>query len=86
MGVLSWILFGLIAGAIARLAVPGAQRIGCQATIAVANVGALIGGVIGEVVLGHEVRFKWDLGPFLLAVAGSVVLLLALEALRGRWG
>ena len=86
MGILSWILFGLIAGAIARLAVPGAQRIGCLATIAVGIVGALIGGVIGEVVLGHEVRFKWDLGPFLLAVAGSVVLLLALEALRGRFG
>ena len=86
MGILSWILFGLIAGAIARLAVPGAQRIGCLATIAVGIVGALIGGVIGEVVLGHEVRFKWDLGPFLLAVAGSVVLLLALEVLRGRWG
>jgi uncharacterized membrane protein YeaQ/YmgE (transglycosylase-associated protein family) len=86
VGILSWILFGLIAGAIARLAVPGAQRIGCLATIAVGIVGALIGGVIGEVVLGHEVRFKWDLGPFLLAVAGSVVLLLALEALRGRWG
>ena len=86
MGILSWILFGHIAGAIARLAVPGAQRIGCLATIAVGIVGALIGGVIGEVVLGHEVRFKWDLGPFLLAVAGSVVLLLALEALRGRFG
>jgi len=86
VGILSWILFGLIAGAIARLAVPGAQRIGCLATIAVGIVGALIGGVIGEVVLGHEVRFKWDLGPFLLAVAGSVVLLLALEALRGRFG
>jgi uncharacterized membrane protein YeaQ/YmgE (transglycosylase-associated protein family) len=85
VGILSWIVFGLIAGAIARLAVPGAQRIGCLATIAVGIVGALIGGVIGEVVLGHEVRFKWDLGPFLLAVAGSVVLLLALEALRGRW-
>ena len=36
--------------------------------------------------LGDEVRFRWDLGPFLLAVAGSVVLLLALEALRGRRG
>jgi uncharacterized membrane protein YeaQ/YmgE (transglycosylase-associated protein family) len=84
MGVLSWILFGLVAGAVARLVVPGAQRIGCLATIAVGIVGALIGGLIGEVVLGDEVRLRWDLGPFLLAVAGSVVLLLALEALRGR--
>ena len=84
MGILSWILFGLIAGAIARLAVPGRHNIGCLGTLAVGIVGALIGGLIGEVVLGHEVRFRWDLGPFLLAAAGSVVLLLALEALSGR--
>ena len=84
MGLLSWALFGLLAGAVARLVVPGGQRIGCLSTIAVGLVGALIGGLIGEVVLGTETRFRWDLGPFLLAVAGSVVLLLALAALRGR--
>jgi uncharacterized membrane protein YeaQ/YmgE (transglycosylase-associated protein family) len=84
VNVLSWILFGLVAGAIARLLVRGRQEIGCLATIAVGIVGALIGGLIGEVVLGEEVRFRWDLGPFLLAVAGSVILLLALEALSGR--
>jgi len=84
LGVLSWILFGLIAGAVARLVVPGRHAIGCLATIAVGIVGALIGGLIGEIVLGNEVRFRWDLGPFLLAVAGSVVFLLALEALSGR--
>ena len=84
MGLLSWLLFGLLAGALARLVVPGGQRIGCVATIAVGLVGALIGGLIGEVVVGTETRFRWDVGPFLLAVAGSVVLLLALAALRGR--
>jgi uncharacterized membrane protein YeaQ/YmgE (transglycosylase-associated protein family) len=84
VNVISWILFGLVAGAIARLLVRGQQEIGCLATIAVGIVGALIGGLIGEVVLGEEVRFRWDLGPFLLAVAGSVILLLALEALSGR--
>jgi uncharacterized membrane protein YeaQ/YmgE (transglycosylase-associated protein family) len=86
VNVLSWILFGLVAGAIARLVVRGRQEIGCLATIAVGILGALIGGLVGEVVLGEEVRFAWDLGPFLLAVAGSVVLLLGLEALAGRRG
>ncbi len=81
---LSWIVFGLLAGLIARLLVPGNQRIGCLPTIAVGIVGALIGGLIGEVVFDRETRFRWDLGPFLVAVAGSVVLLLALEALRRR--
>jgi uncharacterized membrane protein YeaQ/YmgE (transglycosylase-associated protein family) len=84
VNILSWILFGLVAGAVARLVVRGQQNIGCLATIAVGIVGALIGGLIGEVVLDREVRFRWDLGPFLLAVAGSVILLLALEAIGGR--
>ena len=84
MNVLSWVLFGLVAGAIARLVVRGRQEIGCLATVAVGIMGALIGGLVGEAVLDREIRFAWDLGPFLLAVAGSVVLLLGLEALRGR--
>ena len=87
MGVLSWILFGLLAGGVARLVVPGRQRIGCLATVAVGIVGALIGGLIGEVVFGEDdTRFRWDLGPFLLAVAGAAVLLLALQALGRRHG
>jgi uncharacterized membrane protein YeaQ/YmgE (transglycosylase-associated protein family) len=84
MGVLSWLLFGLLAGAFARLAVPGRQKIGCLGTLAVGIVGALLGGLIGQVVLGHGTRFHWSLGPFLLAVLGAVVLLLALDALGGR--
>jgi uncharacterized membrane protein YeaQ/YmgE (transglycosylase-associated protein family) len=84
VGIIAWILFGLVAGAVARLVVPGRQKIGCLATIAVGILGALIGGLIGEVVLGHKTHFRWDLGPFLLAVVGSIVLLLALEALSGR--
>lgn len=84
MGLLSWVLFGLLAGAVARLVTPGRQATGCIATLAVGIAGAVIGGLLGEVVLGEEVRFRWDLGPFLLAVLGSVLLLLALDALGGR--
>lgn len=86
--IVSWILFGLFAGAVARILVPGRQAIGCLPTIAVGIVGALIGGLIGQELFHTETRFRWDLGPFLLAVAGSIVLLLALEALssgRRRW-
>lgn len=86
MGWLSWILFGLLAGAVARVVVPGKHRIGCLPTIAVGIVGALIGGLVGQVVLGHKVRFGFGLGPFVLAVIGAVVLLLALEAMAGRRG
>lgn len=84
MGIIAWLLFGLLAGAVARLAVPGRQAIGCLGTLAVGMVGALIGGLIGQVVLGHGTRFHWALGPFLLAVLGAIILLLALEAIGGR--
>jgi len=84
VGILSWLVFGLLAGLVARAVTPGRQAIGCLPTLAVGLVGALLGGVVGEVVLGHKVRFGWHLGPFLLAVVGAVVLLLALEALAGR--
>lgn len=84
MGILSFLLFGLVAGAVARIVTPGRHAIGCLATMVVGVVGAFIGGLIGDVVLGHKVRFGWDLGPFLLAVVGAVILLMLLEAIAGR--
>jgi uncharacterized membrane protein YeaQ/YmgE (transglycosylase-associated protein family) len=84
VGIVSWLLFGLLAGLVARVVTPGRHQIGCLPTLAVGLVGALLGGLIGDVVLGHKVHFGWDLGPFLLAVVGAVVLLLGLEALAGK--
>jgi uncharacterized membrane protein YeaQ/YmgE (transglycosylase-associated protein family) len=83
MGWLSWIVFGLLAGLVARLVVPGRQRLGLIATLAVGIVGALIGGLIGQYALGHKVHYGWDLKPFLLAVVGAIVLLLLLQAAGG---
>ena len=84
MSILGWILFGLLAGAVARVLTPGRQSIGCFGTLAVGVIGALLGGLLGEAVFGDEVDFGWDLKPFLLSVAGAIVLLLALNALRRR--
>jgi uncharacterized membrane protein YeaQ/YmgE (transglycosylase-associated protein family) len=84
VSILGWILFGLLAGAVARAVTPGRQSIGCFGTLAVGVIGALLGGLLGEAVFGDEVDFGWDLKPFLLSVAGAIVLLLALNALRRR--
>ena len=81
MGVLGWIFFGLLAGLVARALTPGRHSIGCFGTLAVGVIGALLGGFLGEAVLDEEIDFGWDLKPFLLAVAGSIVLLLGLNAL-----
>ena len=84
MGVISFLLFGLLAGLVARMVTPGRQAIGCLPTVAVGALGALLGGLIGDQVLGYDKHWGWHLGSFLLAVAGSVVLLLALQAIAGR--
>jgi uncharacterized membrane protein YeaQ/YmgE (transglycosylase-associated protein family) len=84
VGIVSFVLFGLIAGFVARAVTPGRQAIGCLPTLAVGVVGAFLGGVMGNVLFGHSSRAGWHLGSFLLAVAGAVVLLLALEGLSGR--
>ncbi len=84
MGIVSFLVFGLVAGFVARAVTPGRQAIGCLPTMAVGVVGAFIGGLIGDLAFGHEVHPGWHLGPFLLAVVGAVVLLLALQALAAR--
>jgi uncharacterized membrane protein YeaQ/YmgE (transglycosylase-associated protein family) len=84
VGIVSFLLFGLVAGLVARAVTPGRHAIGCLPTVAVGILGAFVGGLIGDVVLGHKVRFAWHLGPFLLAVVGAVILLLLLEAVAGR--
>jgi uncharacterized membrane protein YeaQ/YmgE (transglycosylase-associated protein family) len=84
VGIIGWIFFGLLAGAFARALTPGRHSIGCFGTLAVGVVGALLGGFLGEAVFDTDVRFGWDLKPFLLAVAGSIVLLLGLNALSRR--
>ncbi len=84
MSIIGWIFFGLLAGAVARAITPGKQRIGCFGTLAVGVVGALLGGFLGEAVFDEDIDFAWDLKPFLVAVAGSIVLLLGLNALSRR--
>jgi len=84
MGVLSWILFGLVAGVIAKWLMPGGNDPrGCIVTIVVGIAGAAIGGWIGTMLdLGTVEGF--DLRSLALAVVGAIVLLLGLRAIQGR--
>jgi uncharacterized membrane protein YeaQ/YmgE (transglycosylase-associated protein family) len=83
MGVLSWILFGLIAGAIARLLTPGEDKGGCLLTIVLGIAGAAVGGWIGTQ-LGFGSITGFNLGSFGLAVLGAIILLLIFRLIRKR--
>ncbi|MDX1660186.1 MAG: GlsB/YeaQ/YmgE family stress response membrane protein [Gemmatimonadota bacterium] len=75
MGILGWIVLGLLAGAIAKLLMPGDQRGGCLLTTILGIVGALVGGFIGQAMgYGGVQEFSWaSLG---WAILGSFLLLL----------
>lgn len=74
MGILSWIVFGLIAGALAKLIMPGRDPGGTIVTILLGVVGALLGGFIGTFIgLGSVSGF--NIRSFFIAILGSVLLL-----------
>jgi len=83
MGILSWIVIGLLAGALARLVLPGRQRLGCFATTAVGVLGGLLGGFLATL-LGFGGISGFDLRSLAIATAGAFLLLLVFGLGSGR--
>lgn len=76
MGPISWIILGLIAGAIAKLILPGKQGGGWIITIILGIVGALLGGFIGSNIFKVEMTDLSNPATWLLAIGGSIIVLL----------
>ncbi|PQA95669.1 hypothetical protein B0A69_04650 [Chryseobacterium shigense] len=74
MGILTWIIFGLIAGAIAKLIMPGTQGGGWLMTIILGIVGAFVGGFVGSLLNWGTVN-SFDFRSMLLAVGGALIVL-----------
>ena len=81
IGLLSWILIGLIAGVIAKLLMPGRDVGGCILTIVIGIAGALLGGFIATA-LGFGGLSGFDFRSLVIAVIGSILLLLIFRMLR----
>ncbi len=80
---LSWIIFGLLAGGVAKLLMPGRDPGGCIITILLGIAGSVVGGIIGMQFHWGKVR-GFDLKSFGLAVLGSLVLLIIYRVIAGR--
>lgn len=74
MGILTWIIFGLIAGALAKMIMPGNQAMGWLMTIILGIVGAFVGGYIGHFLGWGDVN-SFDIKSMLLAVGGALIVL-----------
>ena len=74
MGIIAWIIFGLIAGAIAKLIMPGKDPGGIIVTIIIGIVGAVVSGFVGSA-LGIGGVSGFNIGSFLIAILGAIILL-----------
>jgi uncharacterized membrane protein YeaQ/YmgE (transglycosylase-associated protein family) len=84
MGFFGFLLLGLIAGAIAKLILPGRQNGGWILTLVLGVVGALLGGFIGSAVFGVGLENFFDLSTWALAIGGSIIVLVIYGAITGR--
>ena len=83
MGILSWIIFGLIAGALAKWIMPGKDPGGIIVTILLGIAGAVIGGFIASL-FGLGTVTGFNLGSFLFAIGGTLLLLFGYRKIKAR--
>ncbi|HEX4503259.1 MAG TPA: GlsB/YeaQ/YmgE family stress response membrane protein [Scandinavium sp.] len=81
MGILTWIVFGLIAGIIAKLIMPGRDGGGFILTCILGIVGAVVGGWLATMFGIGDVS-GFNLHSFLVAVVGAIVVLVVFRLLR----
>ncbi|MEM8926467.1 MAG: GlsB/YeaQ/YmgE family stress response membrane protein [Actinomycetota bacterium] len=84
MGIVMWLLTGLVVGLIARFLVPGPQRLGCIGTMLLGIIGSLVGGTLLNALSGDG--FELQASGFLGAVFGAMVLLVVGRILSGDRG
>ena len=75
MGFLGWIVLGLIAGALAKLIMPGDDPGGIIVTMLLGIVGAVVGGFLGSRFFGRGLETFWNLQTWIVAIIGSLILL-----------
>ena len=80
---IAWLIVGLIAGALARLIMPGRDPMGIIATILLGIVGSIIGGLVSWAIWGSDTR-GFQPGGILLSILGAIVVLFLWRMIRSR--
>ncbi len=83
MGILTWIIFGALAGGVAGM-IAGSKRSGCLYNVIVGVVGAFLGGFIMQLVTGESFNFDFSWNSFIVAVVGAIILLVVTGATKRK--
>ena len=88
MGIIAWIVLGLIAGGLAKLIMPGRDPGGIIVTMLIGVAGALVGGFLAAALFGaHPLDEFFDISTWITAIIGSVILLAVYRmVVSGRHG
>jgi uncharacterized membrane protein YeaQ/YmgE (transglycosylase-associated protein family) len=86
MGVIAFIILGLIAGAIAKTVWKGNEPGGMLGTLLVGVAGALIGGLVASAAGLGELSGFFSLGTWLIAIAGALLFLFVFDLVARRTG
>lgn len=79
------IVIGLIAGAVARLVVPGTGGMGVGATIVLGIIGSLIGGFLGYILFGKDLsEGAFQVSGLIGSIIGAIIALLIYKAVGGK--
>ena len=85
MGIIGWILLGIVAGVIAKALLPGNDPGGAIITVVIGIVGALLGGFLARALgLGDPIDEFFDVSTWLAAIIGAMILLVIYRAVAGR--
>ncbi|GHA26830.1 membrane protein [Streptomyces tauricus] len=85
MGIIAWILIGLLAGLIAKALMPGKDPGGIIITMLIGIAGGLLGGWLGKVIFGVDsIDGFFDISTWIAAIVGSIILLVVYRALTGN--
>jgi uncharacterized membrane protein YeaQ/YmgE (transglycosylase-associated protein family) len=85
MGIIAWIILGLVAGLLANVLVPGKRSEGLILTCVIGVAGALLGGWVATKLFHiHSLHGFFNLSTWITAIIGAAVLLLALHLITGR--
>jgi uncharacterized membrane protein YeaQ/YmgE (transglycosylase-associated protein family) len=87
MGIIAWIILGLLAGIVAKMLLPGDDPGGIIITTIVGVIGALLGGFLAKALgFGDPIDEFFDISTWIAAILGSLILLVAYRAVAGRGG
>ena len=84
MGIIGWIVLGLIVGALAKMIMPGNDPGGIIVTLLLGVVGAILGGFIGNALFGAGLGTFFDIRTWLLALLGALLALGVYRLAIGR--